>query len=596
VIKNQAGVLNLTTIGTVANSVPSDPSDGLAGPAALGALTLADLAIADGALVYEDRSVGPPATSYAFDQIQARIRDVGIGQTLALDISARLAGSDDPLTLTATTGPLAAETILPGAIDGWLGVGANRVKITGAKDAAGFLFSVRSERLDLRELLSLARRVAPEIPAELDLSGPGEFVLTIHPRDDTFELEGRIVLDASRVQYGASFTKPERIPLSTTFAATVRSGDSPSSFKAALKIGSSDLAVQGSLAGFAAPKGSLTLSSSNLDLAEILPPAGAAAVGSSRAEKESTPSGSLGGPTASAPPDPVRAASVRIAIDAKRVSGPAMPELKNVKGSMLWERGALTLKDVTMALYGGTATVAGRVDPFAASPTFDLDATVDRFQLADALAQYTSLGDFVVGRLSGRLGIAGSGSTWAVLAPTLNGQGTLEVTDGALRTFNVVRELLAAVDAEGANRLAERPDTPFQRLAAAIEIRDGALRLKDARLVSGEFGATASGVVGLDTSVDLRAEVSLPQASAGALAKTALGAALTRDDGRLHVPIRLSGRLPRPTITLDRNAALGEAGQRLRQRANEKLRELLDQPGQEGAPSPRDLLKGLLKR
>ena len=122
------------------------------------------------------------------------------------------------------------------------------------------------------------------------------------------------------------------------------------------------------------------------------------------------------------------------------------------------------------------------------------------------------------------------------------------------------------------------------------------MRITDARLSAGEFGATADGVAGFDSSIDVRARVSVPRSAVGGFANTAIGTALAGDDGRLHIPVRLSGRLPKPSVALDRTAALDEAKQRLRKRASETLREFLDQPESGGKASPRDLLKGLLKR
>jgi hypothetical protein len=244
----------------------------------------------------------------------------------------------------------------------------------------------------------------------------------------------------------------------------------------------------------------------------------------------------------------------------------------------------------------GAVTLRGRIDPFAPKPAFDLDVGVDRVQAADVLARFTSLKDFLSGRLTGRMTLAGSGTRWEDLAPTLTGRGELAVTEGVFRTFNLLKDVLGSVEALETSRLAERPDTPFDRFAVSVEIRDQAVRMTDARLSAGEFGATADGVVGFDSSIDARVRVSVPRSSVGGFATTALGAALADDDGRLHVPVRLSGRLPKPAVALDRTAALDEAKQRLRKRASETLREFLDQPESGGKASPRDLLKGLLKR
>jgi len=70
---------------------------------------------------------------------------------------------------------------------------------------------------------------------------------------------------------------------------------------------------------------------------------------------------------------------------------------------------------------------------------------------------------------------------------------------------------------------------------------------------------------------------------------------LVGGDGQFSIPILVSGRLPKPEVALDRSAVADEASQRLQERAKDALREFLDQPQQDGK-TPRDLLKGLLKR
>ncbi|MBI3606383.1 MAG: AsmA family protein [Nitrospirae bacterium] len=711
-VRNPAEVVNVSAeaSGTVE---PVAPAPGTA----LAALSLADLVIDEGSVIYEDRSGAGPPTRYGFDHLDALLENLAVGKTLAVDVKTRFEGGDLPLSLKGTAGPL-SDTLWPEALDLQIGMGDSRLAVTGKREGGSLAVSVRSERLDLAQILAIAKRFVPTIPPDLALTGPGALALAIRPDGGRFAVDGRIELDAGRVTYGTWFLKPEHTPFSAavtgtlsrrpgeplrvalsavtlrlhtveargtanvevgdhvsaegtlatgdadvggwerlvpaltkggvagranleaswkldpprspTYTAMVRltdvrvalqkwarpvehvtgaltlSQDRVTIPRLAMRVGESDLTVQGGLAGLASPTGALTLSSSRLDLAEMAPPLTAAAPPAAPAAG-SLPSAApvhpvaptaeteSAGASAFGLPPVLRAASIRFNLNAKRVMGPSWPELHDVSGSVLLERGALVLNEITAGVHGGTALLAGRLDPFSAAPTFDLDARVDKLDAADVLARWTSLKAFMTGRLKGRLALAGSGSTWAELAPTLAGKGEVAITDGAFRTFNIVQDVLKAADAPGLSPVAERPDTPFQRLAAAIEIRDGSLHLEDVGLSAGAYGATASGVIGFDTSVNVRARVRVPQRSAGGWAKTAIGSVLVGSDGQLSIPILLSGRLPKPEVALDRSALAGETGQRLRERAKDALREFLDQPQQNGK-TPRDMLKGLLKR
>ncbi len=713
-VRDPAEVMNV--LAEASGTAPASPASGVpASRTAVAALSLADLVIDEGSIIYEDRSVVGTPTRYVFDHLQASLQNLAIGQTLAVDATTRFEGGDLTLSLKGTAGPL-DDTLWPDAIDLRISAGDSQLAVTGKREGGSLAVSARSERLDLAQIRAILKRAVPTIPEALSLAGPGALAITFRPEGDRFAVDGRIDLDAGRVAYGIWFLKPEHVPFSAAFTgtmsrsrspveplrvalsavdlrlhtveargtagvvvgdhistsgtlttgdtdlggwerlvpaltsgriagrasldvswaldppavpaytATVRVADASAALpgltrpiervtgaitlaqdrvtipRLAMRVGESDLTVRGALAGLASPTGAFTVSSSRLDLAEVMPPQ----------TPPVPPAGSNAGPVPSAGPGrstapetmhasaivlppSLRAASLRFTLNVKRVMGPSWPELRDVSGSVLFERGTLVLKGVKAGVYGGTVLLAGRLDPFAATRTFDLDARADKLDTAEVLTQWTSLKDFLTGRLDGRLALRGSGSTWTAFAPTLAGKGEVAITDGAFRTFNVVQDVLKAASALGMNQVAERPDTPFQHLAAAIEIRDGVIHLEDVGLSAGDYGATASGVIGLDTSVNVRAQVRVPQRSAGGWAKTAIGSAFIGSDGQLSIPILLSGRLPRPEVALDRSAFVGEAGQRLRERAKDALREFLDQPQQDGK-TPRDLLKELLKR
>ena len=563
---------------------PPDSARPNASPFGLAALSLADLTIRDGSLSYEDRS-GGGAARYELDRIDATLARVAVGETLAVDATGRLAGADLPVSLTATAGPLDA-TFKPAALDAALQIGDSRVTLTGTTEAAGFSLSARAERLDLTQLLAATRRLTGAVPAALALSGSGAFALAARPAGDRYELDGRIDLDAARVAYGTWFAKPEGVPCSAAFTGALSRDEArtPQVALSAVTVrlhtveatGRATVALGERIAG----RGELDTGDTPLDGWERLVPALGGGALSGRARLRASWALDAAHP-------PAYTASVRLTDARAAVGGWAKP-IEGVTGTVALERGVVVLKSVTARVDDGAVTLRGRIDPFAPKPAFDLDVGVDRVQAADVLARFTSLKDFLSGRLTGQVALSGVGTTWEDLAPTLTGRGELAVTEGVFRTFNLLKDVLGSAEALETSRLAERPDTPFDRFAASVEIRDQALRITDARLSAGEFGATADGVVGFDSSIDARARVSVPRSSVGGFATTALGAALADDDGRLHVPVRLSGRLPKPAVALDRTAALDEAKQR--------LRKFLDQTQSDGKASPRDLLKGLLKR
>ena len=134
VIKNQKGVLNVSTIGRKGVPVPEKPSrapiPSTEGPLKILALLAVDrVSIDGGKLTYRDLSAAKP-TEYVLQDMEVLLQSVRLGQTPTLHVGSLVQPFNLPVKLDGTFGPL-KETMDIDAIDFQLGVGKTDFTIIG---------------------------------------------------------------------------------------------------------------------------------------------------------------------------------------------------------------------------------------------------------------------------------------------------------------------------------------------------------------------------------------------------------------------------------------------------------------------------------
>lgn len=140
------------------------------------------------------------------------------------------------------------------------------------------------------------------------------------------------------------------------------------------------------------------------------------------------------------------------------------------------------------------------------------------------------------------LRINGSGTSRA----GLEGQGTLTVAPGRLPSFPILNHLEA-----GLRRVSLR-EAEHGAMIASFAIADDSLTLEPFSLSAGDLRFDGDGSIGLDGELDLAITLS---AQAGRVSLSGVPDDLVRlmtvDDGRLSIPVRVSGTTERPQAQAD---------------------------------------------
>jgi AsmA protein len=194
-----------------------------------------------------------------------------------------------------------------------------------------------------------------------------------------------------------------------------------------------------------------------------------------------------------------------------------------------------------MDLYDGHASGKLVLDAAKPVPAFTGDFRLEGVQaktlLSDA-AQFSLL----EGHTKFALQISGSGESAEEIKSSLEGQGSLAVSDGAIEGINLT-EMISSIGAGQMPELRQGPGakTAFSDLGGSFTIRNGIAETSNLKMTSPLLKVAAAGTVNLvQGTIDVLAT---PEIAAGPEGK---GGA--NDLAGLSVPVRIEGPLDRPTI------------------------------------------------
>ena len=203
--------------------------------------------------------------------------------------------------------------------------------------------------------------------------------------------------------------------------------------------------------------------------------------------------------------------------------------------------GVLTATLGGMELYDGHASGKLVLDGAKPVPAFTGDFRLDGVEaktlLSDA-AQFSMLS----GRTKLALHLSGAGSNSDAIKSSLQGQGSLAVSDGAIEGMDLTSMISALGEGQIPNlRQGPGAKTAFSDLGGSFTIASGIVETDNHKMTSALLKVAASGKVDIvQSTIDMLAN---PEVVAGAEGKSG-----TNDLAGLSVPIRIEGPLDAPKI------------------------------------------------
>ncbi len=316
--------------------------------------------------------------------------------------------------------------------------------------------------------------------------------------------------------------------------------------------------LRGNAALGAAPTGQVDLRMAYLDLDSLLPPGGPAKTG----EKAGREKPARGGEAPARKRD--IAARATVAIDAGKARG---IEFKDLAGAARYEKDVLSIDSLRAKVYGGEATVTGRIVTAGPAPDFRVKVALEGVRAEQVLASKTSLGDFVSGSANLSADLGGGAKDFGDFTRTASGSGSVRLANGRIKGVDL---LAAATGLSGLSGVLPTArgrgagETSFSEMSADFRIGGGKIRTETLKLVSDKIGLTGAAVIGFDKTVDFRGALRLSK-EMSERARRGGGKFLVGPSGQVEIPLVMSGPLGSPAVAVDTDAlARGAAGGLLR--------------------------------
>ncbi len=256
------------------------------------------------------------------------------------------------------------------------------------------------------------------------------------------------------------------------------------------------------------------------------------------------------------------------------------------------------LTNLSFRLFNGQAKAQGAMSTATATPPFNGMVTIQGLQLGpvlDAVSPDSKVS--ISGTAAMDIAVAGRGFSVPDLTKTLEGPGHLEVKEGKIEGVNLMEEAVTLLKVAGIS-LDHANATAFSIIETDFTIAQGIVNVQKLLMDSHDFQATGNGTVGFDQALNLAVNLNLSQTLSQKLAGSSPIAKLALKDGRLRLPLRITGTVQAPSYGLDVKGLTGKAQEQVQEKVREAVGDLLRG---ETKPSDlkrqgEDLLKGLLDR
>ena len=322
------------------------------------------------------------------------------------------------------------------------------------------------------------------------------------------------------------------------------------------------LTGSGEIANLAGPVGTLAIRAETLNFPKLLDFLTAFAAGS----------GYAGATGPSAAPTPAPPADVTLSLEAARATMGTLA-LDALKGRARATRQGVTFDSIAFGVFGGryTGSMTMTAD---ALPSYRLQADVSDIDVA-AMTAFAGSPEVVSGRLTGRLDVSGRSADMANALANARGTARVTIADGVVKRLGLVKTIVVATSGRADAQLpsgTSSTDEPFTTLGGTLVIGAGAARTTDLRFESPDVLMRSAGSVRLDGSaIDLRGDVQLSDALTKQAGRDLVR--YTQEEGRVTLPVTITGSAAAPSVHVDVAAVAGRA---IKNRVQEELKKGLD--------------------
>lgn len=248
------------------------------------------------------------------------------------------------------------------------------------------------------------------------------------------------------------------------------------------------------------------------------------------------------------------------------------------------------LSNLSFHLFNGQAKAeAGMTLGSSAPPPFNGKATIQGLQLGPALQALGTDKVSMSGTATAQLNVGGQGFSMPDLTKTLAGTARLAVRDGKIEGINLMQEIGTVLKVAGLSP--ERVNaTLFSTIETDLAVKGGMVAVQRLLMDSHDFRATGNGTVGFDQALNLALNLNLSEAISQKIARSTPVVKLALKDGRLALPLKITGTVQAPSYQVDMKALGGRVQEQVKEKVEKKVEEAVEGLMQ-GTTKPEDLKK-----
>ena len=412
-------------------------------------------------------------------------------------------------------------------------------------------------------------------------------------------LQGQAALSGSKVQTALLKAPMEVHQVQLQFTGQSASIPSLSASFAGSKLGG-NLQIN----NFEAPTLQFALNADRLDLSKLeqmintgeSPAPGKPAVVPAAKTPDGTPTAAKMSPakpkTAPAAQDPLGHLTVRdssVAVDTVSYDN---LRLTKVSSKIQMKNRVLQLQDLKFNMNQGTHTGTASFDFNGAQPRYTFNSKLRDVDANEFLTQNSSLKNLLYGKLSSDIDLQGSGSGFDEISKQLKGGGKVTVAKGKITSFNLSEQVALLGRLTGLN--VGQGGSEFEDLVSELTIADGRVTTNAMHFRASGMALKVRGSLGLDRSADYQISAELPAALSKKNTNQFLNLAnatfFQNENGNAVIPLRMTGDIARPRLSLDTQMVKENLKNSLRQggvtKALDTFQGLLKSKDQKAAAQP----------
>ena len=249
----------------------------------------------------------------------------------------------------------------------------------------------------------------------------------------------------------------------------------------------------------------------------------------------------------------------------------------------------LNLEALQLGAFNGNLAASGNAT-LEDKPKFALNLTATKVDIQSALAsQQSKSAGMVQGTLDAQLLVSGKGSKLDDIKPTLNGKGRATARNAKLVGINLAAEglkkakgipgigdLVPESVVKRHSELFDSPDTDISSAGLTFALDGPRITTHDLIVQTPDYWMTGDGWFDMDKNIEMAAHVLLSkQLTKEIIADKSNVVYVTNKDDEVDIPMQVSGRLPKPTVSPDLGELASRAGDRLLQQQGKNLGKLL---------------------